>query len=173
MNKEGAVIEQLMSTDKVEVLKAISIVKDSENVNYIQPLVSVWINNEDAEVKDQLNQMLNTLKVKGFESQLMECLRKANWKTHYGAIMALIWNAGGNPSSYIHELIQIAIQGGPETMLECFSIIEVMEGPIPEDQLIESQSFLHQVHQAEKDDYKKNLIALLSNALADKEVDID
>jgi hypothetical protein len=41
------------------------------------------------------------------------------------------------------------------------------------EQLIEAQSLLHEAHQNERDEYLKNLIALLSNAIADKEVDID
>jgi hypothetical protein len=87
--------------------------------------------------------------------------------------MAFMWNSGGNPAQYLTELLKIAFDGGGETMLECFSIIEVMEGPLTEEQLIDSQQFLHDAHQKETDEYKKNLIALLSNAIADKEIDID
>jgi len=173
MNKEGVVIEQLLSPNREEVLKALVTVKESENERYIQPLITLWINCEDIEIKEQASQMLNTLKVRGFEGELVDALRKGNWKNHHGAIMAFLWNSGGNPASFIYELIKIAVNGGAETMLECFSIIEVMDGPLPEDQLIESQSFLHQCHQNEQNEYNKNLLALLSNALADKEVDID
>jgi len=173
MNKEGIVIEQLLSPNKEEVLQALALVKESENERFIQPLIAAWINTEDTEVRERASQMLNTLKVKGFERELMEALKKGNWKKYHGAIMAFLWNSGGNPTSYVQELIRIAVEGGAETMLECFSIIEVMEGPLPEDQLIESQAFLHQAHQNEQSEYNKKLLALLSNALADKEVDID
>jgi hypothetical protein len=173
MNKEGIVIEQLLSPNKEEVLKALALVRESENERFIQPLITTWINSEDIDIREQASQMLNTLKVKGFERELMEALRKGIWKSHHGAIMAFLWNSGGNPTSFIFELVKMAVTGGAETMLECFSIIEVMEGPLPEEQLIESQAFLHQAYQDEQHDYNKKLIALLSNALADKEVDVD
>jgi hypothetical protein len=173
MKQEGTIIEQLMSNKKEDVIKALELIKASDNVLFVQPLVTVYILNEDPEVHDEARVMLNTLKVKGFEGELMECLRKGQWKQHFGAIMAFLWNAGGNPTDYVFELVQLAVQNGPETMLECFSILEAMEGPIPEDQLIEAQHFLHNAHKKEVNEYDKNLIALLSNALADKEVDLD
>lgn len=173
MNKEGRVLEQLLSTDIQVVKAAVEEVRQSNNPLFIQPMVALFISTENIELKEDLRQMLNTLKVKGFEDELMKCLRKEAWKMDRGAIMAFIWNSGGNPTSYMTELLQMAVLGGAETMLECFSIIEVMEGPLTEEQLIDSQQFLHEAHQKETDEYKKNLIALLSNAMADKEIDID
>ena len=173
MNKEGQIVEQLLS-DNIDIVKgAVEMVKKSTNPQFIQPLVALFVSTTDVELKEDLRHMLNTIKVKGFEDELMHCLRKPAWKKDYGAIMAFMWNAGGNPTEYVRELLSIAISGGPETMLECFSIIEVMEGPLSEEQLIESQTLLHDAHQKETNEYNKNLIALLSNAIADKEIDID
>jgi hypothetical protein len=173
MKKEGQVVESLLSGDLEKIRLALEDIKKSDNVHYVQPLVALWVDAMDPEIKEVTLSMLNTLKVKGFEEELMICLRKTAWKNHFGAIMAFMWNSGGNPYSFLVELIRIALENGPETMLECFSIIEVMDGPLPEEQLIEAQSLLHEAHQNERDEYLKNLIALLSNAIADKEVDID
>jgi DUF2075 family protein len=61
MKQEGTIIEQLMSNKKEEVIKALELIKASDNVLFVQPLVTVYILNEDPEVHEEARAMLNTL----------------------------------------------------------------------------------------------------------------
>jgi hypothetical protein len=168
---ESKVMEDLFSGDEQKVRRAISALQGKPQAMFILPLLSVFFNSNSGELKEELREILNTLKVPYFENEFMNALRNSEWKSHYGQIMAFMWNCGGNPKDHILELIKIGIDGGMETILECYSIIEVMDGPLSEEQLIESQTFLHEQFQKMPDGHPKQIVAMISNLLAEKEIE--
>ncbi len=167
---ENKVMDDLFSKDDDKVRKAIAALQEHPQVHFITPLITVFIHSKEGDLKNELRDILNTLKVAGFEEELMKALRNSEWKAHYGQIMAFMWNCGGNPKEHVKELIQIGINGGMETVLECYSIMEVMDGPLSEEQLIESQTFLHEQFKLMPEGHPKQIVAMISNLLAEKEI---
>ncbi len=168
---ESKVMDNLFSKDDDKVRKAIEALQEHPQVNFIAPLISVFIHSAEGDLKNELRDILNTIKVTGFEEEFMKALRNTEWKAHYGQIMAFMWNCGGNPKDHVKELIQMGINGGMETILECYSIIEVMDGPLSEEQLIESQTFLHDQFKQMPEGHPKQIVAMISNLLAEKEIE--
>jgi hypothetical protein len=167
----GEVVAELFSGNDAQVETAIEKIQENPSVEYIQPLLALFFDTNDAELKERLSTMMGSLKVSGFEDELMQALRKPEWKMHRGQVMAFMWNAGGNPVEFVRELTEMAVEGGMETLLECYSILDTMEGPLLEAQLIESQTFLHENFQRMQDGHEKQLVAMLSNVLAEKEIE--
>lgn len=167
----GEVVAELFSGHDEQVVAAIEKIQSNPSVEYIQPLLALFFDTKDDGLKEKLNDMMGSLKVSGFEDELMIALRKPEWKMHRGQIMAFMWNAGGNPVEFVRELIEMALEGGMETLLECYSILDTMEGPLLEAQLIESQTFLHENFQRMSDGHEKQLVAMLSNVIAEKEIE--
>ncbi len=168
---ESKVMDDLFSKDDDKVRKAIVALQENPQSHFILPLISVFIHAQNGELKEELREILNTLKVPGFEEEFMKALRNSEWKAHYGQIMAFMWNCGGNPKDYVKELIQIGIVGGMETVLECYSVMEVMDGPLSEEQLIESQTYLHEQFKQMPEGHPKQIVAMISNLLAEKEIE--
>ncbi len=168
---ENKVMNDLFSKDDDQVRKAIAALQENPHVHFIMPLISVFIHAKEGELKNELRDILNTVKVPGFEEELMKALRNTEWKAQYGQIMAFMWNSGGNPKEHVKELISIGIEGGMETILECYSVIEVMDGPLSEEQLIESQTFLHEQFKQMPEGHPKQIVGMISNLLAEKEIE--
>lgn len=168
---ESKVMEDLFSKDDDKVRIAIAALQENPQANFILPMLSVFIHAQKGELKEELREILNTLKVPSFENEFMKALRNTEWREHYGQIMAFMWNCGGNPKDDVKELIQIGIAGGMETILECYSVIEVMDGPLSEEQLIESQTFLHEQFKQMPEGHPKQIVAMISNLLAEKEIE--
>jgi len=168
---ESKVIDDLFSKDDDKVRKGILALQENPQSHFVMPLISVFIHSAPGELKDELRDVLNTLKVPGFEAEFMKALRNSEWKNHHGQILAFLWNCGGNPKEYVKELIEIGIAGGMETILECYSVLEVMDGPLSEEQLIESQTYLHEQYKQMPDGHPKQILALISNILAEKEIE--
>lgn len=167
----GEIVSQLFSGNDEQVKKAISVIQENPSLDYILPLMALFFETNEGEFKEELRQILGSIKVKEFEEHLMQALRKPEWKSHRGQIMAFMWNAGGNPVQYVRELVGMAVEGGMETLLECYSIIDTMEGPLLEEQLIESQTFLNHTFQAMPEGHAKQIVAMISNVMAEKEVE--
>ncbi len=165
------VVSELFSGNEKQVESAIEMIQQNPSVEYVQPLLALFFDAKDEVLKEKLNDILGSLKVSGFEEELMHALRKSDWRKHRGQIMAFMWNAGGNPVEFVRELIEMALEGGMETLLECYSILDTMEGPLLEAQLIESQTFLHENFQRMQDGHEKQLVAMLSNVIAEKEIE--
>lgn len=168
---ENKVMDDLFSKEDAKVRKAIEALQENPLVHFVTPLISVFIHSNEGELKEEIRDLLNTIKVPGFELELMKSLRNSEWKAHYGQIMAFMWNSGGNPKDFVKELISIGIDGGMETLLECYSVIEVMDGPLSEEQLIESQTFLHEQFKSMPEGHPKQIVAMISNMLAEKEIE--
>ncbi len=170
-NTTAEILSELFSGDDKKLNNAIANIQEHPSLEYIQPLLALYFETSNEAVKEQLHEMLGAIKVKGFEVELMNALRKSEWAIHRGQILAFMWNAGGNPVPYVKEIIELSLTGGMETLLECYSVLETMEGPLTEEQLIESQTFLHETHKKMEEGHPKQLVAMLSNVLAEKEIE--
>jgi hypothetical protein len=170
-NTTAEILSDLFSGDDKKLNNAISNIQEHPSLAFIQPLLALYFETSNDTVREQLHDMLGSIKVKGFEDELMLALRKPEWVSHRGQILAFMWNAGGNPILHVKEIIELSLAGGMETLLECYSVLETMEGPLTEEQLIESQTFLHESHKKMEEGHPKQLVAMLSNVLAEKEIE--
>lgn len=165
------VVAELFSGNDPQIESAIEKIQANPSVEYIAPLLVLFFETKEGELQERLRDILGSIKVSGFEQEFISAMRKPEWKMHRGQLMAFMWNAGGNPVESVRELIEMAVEGGMETLLECYSILDTMEGPLLEEQLIESQSFLHEQFQQMPDGHEKQLVAMLSNVIAEKEIE--
>jgi hypothetical protein len=170
-NTTAEILSDLFSGDDKRLNNALSNIQEHPSLAFIQPLMALYFETSNEEMKEKLRDMLGSIKVKGFEEELMIALRNPEWSTHRGQILAFMWNAGGNPVLHVKEIIELSLTGGMETLLECYSVLETMEGPMTEEQLIESQTFLHETHKKMEEGHSKQLVAMLSNVLAEKEIE--
>lgn len=133
--------KELQSTEEKTVLDAIHKIKYHGNPKLIPDLLKRWFNSS-GEVETAITNLLYSLKDKNVIPVLFEEIDKSNNKEHREKIISILWNAGLEPKNYLVKLIQIAIKGGFLEALECLTVIENMEPPFPEDQLMESQLLL-------------------------------
>lgn len=133
--------KELQSTEEKTVLDAIHKIKYHGHPKLIPDLLNRWFNSS-GEIENALTNLLYSLKDKAVIPVLFEEIDKSKNKDHREKIISILWNAGLEPKNYLVKLIQIAIKGDFLEALECLTVIENMEPPFPEDQLMESQILL-------------------------------
>jgi len=75
-------------------------------------------------------------------------------------VLSTIWNSRLDYSSNLAEFVEIAIEGDYLEALECLTIIENLEGPFEESDILESQLHLKEyLEQGQKNDQKAILIS--------------
>jgi len=84
--------------------------------------------------------------------------------------LTTIWNMKVDFSGYIDEFVHIAVFGDFMETLECLTIIENMEGPFMEEDILESQLHLKRYLEGEGQQDKQKAQLLSEIALLIKDI---
>jgi hypothetical protein len=165
VNKLREVEKDLFASQDVLVMSALKKVKDIGDTSMIVPLLTVYKENESKEVRNEISTMLSTIKVTGADLELGKALKNPEFKEIRGSIMNFMWNAGVNPIDHIDTIAQIAVEGSFMDAVESLTVIENMEGPFPEEELMEALVTVKEFMVANPDDEKIELIKSLHELL--------
>lgn len=129
--------EELNSKDKSIVLEAVRKCRSLGSAELIPELIALWIKS-DGEIEKELTELLYTLKDKSVIDALVETLDDPRFVAYRERIITIFWNAGLEPKEHLSTFVRIAIQGNYMECLECLTLIENMEPPFPEEELMDS-----------------------------------
>jgi hypothetical protein len=149
----------LFSGDDVVVMKAVLKCKDQDSAALVEPLIAVYASTGMPEIKREVADLLNNIKVPNAEQAFLKALsNKQNAKIRKD-ILSFIWNSGIQPVEEIVQLTEIAIDGSFEEALECLTIIENIDDQVPEEKILESVSVLRSAISNQPNDPKTGLLA--------------
>lgn len=129
-------VKGLQATDEQLVLNTLDKIKSVGTSKIIPDLLQLWFRSS-GEIKQHAMEILYSVKDKDAMEVLMDELNKSKISEHREKILSIFWNAGLEPKKYLSHLVNIAIQGEFMETMECLTIIESMEPPLPEDQLMD------------------------------------
>jgi hypothetical protein len=102
--------------------------------------------------------MLGTLKISNVENYFLQALSNAEWKHIRKDIVGFMWSIGLQPVDAVSQISDLAASGDYALTLECLTLLESIEDPIPEEQLLESIAVVHKATSESVDsDYKRLL----------------
>lgn len=165
--KYDSIQNGLFSSDKDTVLKAIQEVLNWPKVEFVKPLIHVMLNSKESEVKEEIFQILGSLKVSGFESSFIGAIQDPSFAGIHKDLLAAYWNSGGKTKGNLIALIECSLSGGMGTMLEGFSILDSMQ-EAEEGELIEVQVAIKAKYESTQIEDEKKLLALMSQIVAEK-----
>jgi hypothetical protein len=161
----------LFSGDDVVVMKAVLKCKDQDSAALVEPLIAVYGSTSMPEIKKEVSDLLNNIKVPNAENAFLKALsNKQNAKIRKD-ILSFIWNSGIQPVEEVVQLVEIASAGTFEEALECLTIIENIDDQIPEEQILESASVLRSAISSQPNDPKTGLLADLLMVLESRSED--
>jgi len=161
----------LFSGDDVVVMKAALKCKDQDSAALVEPLIAVYASTSMPEIKKEVSDLLNNIKVPNAENAFLKALsNKQNVKIRKD-ILSFIWNSGIQPVEDVVQLAEIASGGTFEEALECLTIIENIDDQIPEEQILESASVLRSAISSQPNDPKTGLLADLLMVLESRSED--
>ena len=130
-------IADLNSESETVVLETIKKIKSLATADIIPQLIEKWVNSA-GEVEHQLTELLFTLKDKEVIDPLVDVLDDEKMKEHRERIISIFWNAGLNPVDHLSTFVGIAVEGNFMECLECLTLIENLEPPFPEEEMMDS-----------------------------------
>ncbi|MFK7785344.1 MAG: hypothetical protein AB8B56_09520 [Crocinitomicaceae bacterium] len=149
--KVNLIIADLQSDDPKKVKKAIKSLETHGNATVIKPLfqsLREGVLPEKHQAK--ILELLCSLKDTSVIPEVMDVLDDEELVDVRPLVLTAIWNMKVDFSGYIDDFVLIATQGTFMEALDCLTIIENMDGPFMEENILESQ--LHLKAYLEKDE---------------------
>lgn len=129
--------EELQSSDDNIVLEAIKKCRSLGSAGLIPDLLEKWIGSK-GEIEKELTELLYTLKDKSVTEKLIETLDNPRFIPYRANIIAIFWNAGLEPKEFLSTLVRVSIEGQYMEALETLTVIENMDPPFPEEELMDA-----------------------------------
>jgi uncharacterized Zn finger protein len=123
-------------------------------------LVSIFHENLSDKNREELLAFFNNLSAEGAQETMIQVLYDPANLAIRQEVLSTIWNSRLDYSSNLAEFVEIAIDGDYLEALECLTIIENLEGPFEESDILEAQLHLKEyLEQGQKNDQKAILIS--------------
>jgi hypothetical protein len=153
-----AIRSDLFSGDDTRVAKAIQSCEDDGSAPMVEPLLAFYASKAPESLRARVASMLGTLKISNVENYFLQALSNAEWKHIRKDIVGFMWSIGLQPVDAVSQISDLAASGDYALTLECLTLLESIEDPIPEEQLLESIAVVHKATSESVDsDYKRLL----------------
>ncbi|MDD2983979.1 MAG: hypothetical protein PHQ74_11400 [Crocinitomicaceae bacterium] len=121
----------------------------------IEPLIRSIALQTDEECIGEIIEFLSSLKSTSASKEVMACLKNPELAEFKIQILSTIWNSPLDYSEYLTEFISLAITGDFLITLECLTILENLNGPFEEADILESQLLLKAYYEGTERDSQK------------------
>lgn len=137
--KLQSILADLNSNDVNKVSKAIKSLEANGNASVIRPLADALLKGISEKNELEVIELLGSLKDSSTVVEIMDVLGDENYLPIRQKILSTIWNTKVDFSDYIDDFVEIALKGDFMEALDCLTIIENMEGPFMEENILECQ----------------------------------
>lgn len=159
MNKHNS-DEKSLNVNDFNTIYVHKAIEDDKIANLINLLTSETNRDIKEEVWKMLKQEENGLNI------LIEAIANSNEKNLKSVLVATCWEAGIDCSKYLSVFIDLALNEDYYCSLEAITVIENMEGPFEEAELLEYKENINQAlnnSDSDKTNLFKSLIDILSD----------
>jgi hypothetical protein len=140
--KLKAILDDLSSGDSKKMLKALKSLETHGEASVIPALVDCLLANPDPVVEKEVLEFLSSLKDSSAAVEMMDVIADPTYLPIRQKLLTTIWNTKVDFSDYIDEFVEIAVDGDFMEALDCLTIIENLEGPFMEENILECQLHL-------------------------------
>ncbi len=169
------IIEDIQSTDAKKVSKAIKSLEAHGDATVIKPLADRLLQDISEKNKNEIIELLSSLKDTSARVEIMEIIDDEKYEPIRQIMLTAVWNTKIDFSDYIDEFVFIAIHGTFLEAIDCLTIIENLEGPFLEEDLLECESHLknYMNSDAPKDEQRAFILSEIALKLQDFNKDVD
>lgn len=140
--KVDLIIADLRSDDPKKVKKSIKALEVHGNASVIKPLFGILKEGLPGKLQTQLIELLCSLKDTSVVAEIIDVLEDKEMLELRPLVLTTIWNMKVDFSGYIDDFVFIACKGTFMEAIDCLTIIENLEGPFMEENILESQLHL-------------------------------
>ena len=140
--KLDKIVSDLNSVDPKKVSKAIKALESNGDSSVIVPIADRLLLEINQKNKMELVELLSSLKDTSARGEIMTVIDNEKYASIRQLMLSVIWNTKIDFSGYVDEFVFISIHGSFLEAIDCLTIIENLEGPFMEEDLLESESHL-------------------------------
>jgi len=159
--------------------EGIALLEEKGNLSQLQELVRIYSEETIPSRRFALHSFLASITKKGIREAWMELLKEIQNPKERQQILQVLWNTRLDFSPYLVEFVKWALDGDYQNTLESLIVIEQMEGPFNEEQLLEAQCLVQEfknspnVIEERKQVLLNDLIARLDEFSTNEELFLD
>lgn len=172
-NKQNQKLQKILidlaSDDPKKISQAVKALEVHGDATVIKHLANRLLEGVDAKNREEIVELLSSLKDSSVVVEIMDVLEEEKYAPIRQTMLSIIWNTKVDFSDYIDDFVKIAVMGDFMEALDCLTIIENLEGPFMEEDILECQ--LHLKHFLEsteaKDDQKAHILSEIAIKIKD------
>jgi hypothetical protein len=158
--KQSELLKKLKAGNEQEFSKNLAELDTILTIEALPALVSVFHAPISDKGKEELIIFFNNLSASDAQETMIQILMDPENYSIRQALLSTIWNSRLDYSSFLAEFVEMAVEGDFLEALECLTIIENLEGPFEESDILESQLHLKEyLESGSKNDQKDLLIS--------------
>lgn len=172
--KVAGLIKELESNQVPKMTAALQELEKIGNES-ILPFVSRLLIHSNESVRKLSQNLMAGLQQQELVPFIMDLVIKENNQEIRKAILSSIWNSKLDYSQHLADFVSLATEGDFMQAVECLTVIENLEGPFEENQLLEAQLYLKEFLEGEKgkDSQKDAIISEIALFIKDQNEGID
>ncbi|MEJ6616731.1 MAG: hypothetical protein QNL61_07445 [Crocinitomicaceae bacterium] len=172
--KLQAILNDLQSKDEKKVSKAIKSLESHGNAHAIKSLAEVLLSSDSEQNKNEVLELLSSLKDTSTVVEMIEVIADKTFLPIRQALLSTIWNMKVDFSDYVDDFVEIAAKGDFLEALDCLTIIENLEGPFMEENILECQLHLKNYMEVPgaKDERKAEILSEIAIKIRDFNQDL-
>ncbi len=158
--KQSELLKKIKAGNEQEFSKNLAELDTVLTIEALPALVNVFHAPISDKSKEELLVFFNDLSATDAQETMIQILMDPENLSIRQALLSTIWNSRLDYSCYLAEFVEMAVEGDYLEALECLTIIENLEGPFEESDILESQLHLKEYLEAgAKNDQKAVLIS--------------
>lgn len=154
--KIAKLLSDVQSGVPAKVKTALDALQVSGNDSVIEPLIQAIKLQTEEESIAEIIEFLCSLKSTSASKEVMACLKNPELADMKIQILSTIWNSPLDYSEYVAEFVAMAVEGDFLVVFECLTILENLNGPFEEADILESQLLLKAYYDGAKRDDQKD-----------------
>lgn len=155
--------KDLFSSDESIVQSALNRCREEGMASLVEPLIAFYASSPSIALKEQVADMLGSLKVSQVETYFIAALKNQDMKQIWQDLVSFMWNSGLQPVNDLTVITSLALKGQYMLTLECLTLLESIDADVPEDVILECITLMKtKSTDGLQDDVKKLLTAYMT-----------
>lgn len=163
------ILGDLNSLDEKKITKALKSLETHGDSSVIKPLAKMLLSDISDKNRSTIIELFSSLKDSSTAVEIMDIIGDESYLDIRPLMLTTVWNTKVDFSDYIDDFVEIAVKGTFMETLDCLTIVENMEGPFMEENILECQLHLKDYLEdtAPKEAQKSQLLSELAILIKD------
>jgi HEAT repeat protein len=127
-------IQSLRSGNRTTILDTIREVRSESSISILPELFDLLMDQDDKEITHAITSLLNDIKTEEAARVLTEAIDNPEYQSIATLLVSACWQNGLSYGKFANTFARVLIQGGFETAIEAFTVLEEAVGELDQNE---------------------------------------